>query len=143
MIKVLFLCVHNSARSQMAEAYLKKFGGNKFHVESAGLEPGKLNPLVVEVMKEEGIDISGNATNDVFEFFKEGKIFQYVITVCDERASQTCPLFPGLNKKINWNFADPSAFMGSHEEKLAATREVRNRIREAVKDFIKEVDADC
>lgn len=134
--KVLFLCVHNSARSQMAEAYLKKFGGDKFHVESAGLEPGKLNPLAVEAMKEDGIDISSNPTNDVFEFFKQGKIFQYVVTVCDEKASERCPIFPGLNKKINWAFEDPSAFTGTHEEKLAKTREVRNKIKEAVLGFI-------
>lgn len=140
MIKVLFLCVHNSARSQMAEAYLKKFGGNKFYVESAGLEPGKLNPLAVEVMKEEGIDISNNPTNDVFEFFKEGKIFHYVVTVCDEKASERCPIFPGLNKKINWNFEDPSAFAGTHEEKLSATRVVRDKIKNAVLGFLKDME---
>jgi arsenate reductase len=137
--KVLFLCVHNSARSQMAEAYLKKFGGEKFHVESAGLEPGNLNPLAIEVMKEDGIDISQNPTNNVFEFFKEGRIFHYVVTVCDKEASDRCPIFPGLNKKINWSFDDPSKFGGSQEEKLASTRIVRDKIKNAVKDFIKEV----
>ena len=137
--KVLFLCVHNSARSQMAEAYLKKFGGDKFHVESAGLEPGTLNPLAVEVMKEDGIDISQNPTNDVFEFFKQGKFFQYVITVCDKEASDRCPIFPGVNKKINWSFEDPSKLTGTHEEKLAATRIVRDKIKNAVQDFMKEV----
>lgn len=139
VIKVLFLCVHNSARSQMAEAYLKKFGTEKFHVESAGLEPGKLNPVAVEAMKEDGIDISSNPTNDVFEFFKEGKIFHYVVTVCDEKASERCPIFPGLNKKINWAFEDPSAFTGTYEEKLAKTREVRNKIKEAVLGFIADL----
>jgi len=138
--RVLFLCVHNSARSQMAEAYLKKFGGDAFHVESAGLEPGKLNPLAVEVMKEDGIDISQNPTNSVFEFFKEGKIFQYVVTVCDKEASDSCPIFPGLNKKINWSFEDPSSLSGSHEEKLARTRAVRDKIKRAVQEFIKEVN---
>src|SRR4051812_31498073 len=98
-IKVLFLCIHNGARSQIAEAYLKKFGGNRFHVESAGLEPGELNPLAIEVMKEDGIDISENAANDVFDFFKQGKTFQYVITVCDKEASDRCPIFPGMNEK--------------------------------------------
>lgn len=81
MTKVLFLCVHNSARSQIAEAYLKKFGGDDFEAESAGLEPGKLNPFVIDVLKEDGIDISNNTTDDVFDFFKQGKIFSYVITV--------------------------------------------------------------
>lgn len=120
---------------------MKKFGGEKFHVESAGLEPGKLNPLAVEVMKEDGIDISNNPTNDVFEFFKEGKIFQYVITVCDMEASERCPIFPGIMQKINWAFEDPSTFTGTHEEKLAATRTVRNKIRQAVQEFVKEVEA--
>jgi arsenate reductase len=138
-IKVLFLCVHNSARSQMAEAYLKKLGGDKFHVESAGLEPGKLNPLAVKVMKEDGIDISLNPTNDVFAFFREGKFFQYVITVCDKEASDHCPVFPGVNKKINWSFEDPSKLTGTHEEKLAATRIVRDKIKNAVQDFMNEV----
>ncbi|MEY2829268.1 MAG: hypothetical protein RIQ33_1126 [Bacteroidota bacterium] len=137
-IKVLFLCIHNSARSQIAEAYLKHFGGEKFHVESAGLEAGTLNPLAVEVMKEDGIDISKNETNDVFDFFKEGRLYNYVITVCDAGNSDKCPIFPGINKKINWNFTDPSSLTGSHEEKLAVTREVRNKIKEAVLNFIKE-----
>jgi arsenate reductase len=123
----------------MAEAYLKKFGGDKFHVESAGLEPGTLNPLAIEVMKEDGIDISQNPTNDVFEFFKQGKMFQYVVTVCDKEASDRCPIFPMMNKKINWSFSDPSKFAGSQEEKLAATRVVRDQIKNAVQDFIKEV----
>ncbi len=138
--KVLFLCIHNSARSQMAEAYLKQLGGDKFHVESAGLEKGTLNPLAVEVMKEEGIDISQNETNAVFDFFKEGRLYNYVITVCDKEASDRCPIFPGLNKKINWNFTDPSSLTGTHEEKLAVTREVRNKIKEAVKGFIQEIN---
>jgi arsenate reductase len=122
----------------MAEAYLKKYGGDKFHVESAGLEPGKLNPLAIEVMKEDGIDISGNPTNDVFEFFKQGKFFQYVITVCDESSSARCPVFPGLNKKIGWDFEDPSSFTGTQNEKLARTRVVRDKIKRFVLDFIKE-----
>ena len=87
-IKVLFVCVHNSARSQMAEAFLKKIGKDKFEVESAGLEPGTLNPIVVESMKEAGIDISGNKTQGVFDIFKAGKNFHYVITVCDETSAE-------------------------------------------------------
>ncbi len=141
MIKVLFLCIHNSARSQMAEAFLKKYGGDRFFAESAGLEAGNLNPLAVEVMHEEGIDISRNQTNDVFEYFKEGRKYRYVITVCDQEASDRCPIFPGLDKKINWNFADPSALSGSHEEKLAATRKIRDQIKEAILKFIDEVYA--
>lgn len=138
--KVLFLCIHNSARSQMAEAFLKKFGGDKFEVESAGLEPGKLNPLAIEVMKEEGIDISNNPTNDVFDFYKQGKIFEYVITVCDPEASDKCPMFPGMHKKINWSFDDPSRFAGSLEEKLQGTRIVRDKIKKAVQEFVTEMN---
>ena len=139
-IRILFLCIHNSARSQMAEAYLKKFGGDKFEVESAGLEPGKLNPLAIEVMKEDGIDISNNPTNDVFEFFKQGKTYLYVITVCDAKASERCPLFPGVSRRIGWSFDDPSQFTGTDEEKLEQTRKVRNQIKQAVQNFIKTVD---
>ena len=136
--KVLFLCIHNSARSQMAEAYLNKLGGDYFAVESAGLEAGKLNPLAVEVMKEEGIDISQNVTNDVFDFFKEGRIYHYVITVCDKEASDRCPIFPGITEKINWSFPDPSSLSGTHEEKLQATRIIRDQIKRAVIDFVKQ-----
>ena len=139
-IKVLFLCIHNSARSQMAEAYLKHFGRDKFHVESAGLEAGKLNPLAVEVMMEEGIDISNNETNDVFDFFNEGRKYNYVITVCDAGNSDKCPIFPGINKKINWNFTDPSSLQGEKEEKIIITRDVRNKIKAEVLNFIKEVE---
>jgi arsenate reductase len=139
-ISVLFLCVHNSARSQMAEAYLKKFGGEDFHVESAGLEPGILNPLAVKVMKDDGIDISQNITKDVFEMYEAGKTFEYVITVCDKKASDRCPIFPGMNK-INWSFEDPSQFTGTPEEKLSATRQVRDQIKQAVHDFIHEISA--
>jgi arsenate reductase len=141
IIKVLFLCIHNSARSQMAEAYLKKFAGDKFEVESAGLERGTLNPLAVEVMKEDGIDISQNKTKEVFDFVKQGKTFFYVITVCDAKNSDKCPVFPGMHKKIHWDFEDPSSLAGSYDEKLARTRIVRDEIKEAVKQFIAAVTA--
>ncbi len=115
--KILFVCIHNSARSQIAEAYLKNIGGKEFEAESAGLEPGKLNPLVVEVMKEEGIDISKNQIKDVFDLFKKGMIFSHVISVCDEVSAEKCPIFPGPCKRISWSFNDPSLFTGTHEEK--------------------------
>ena len=140
-IKVLFLCVHNSARSQMAAAYLKKFGGNQFEVDSAGLEPGTLNPLAIEVMREDGIDISTNPTNDVFKYFQEGKWFNYVITVCDKEASEQCPVFPGMQEKINWSFEDPSKFTGTDAEKLQQTREVRDKIKNAVREFVRQVSS--
>jgi arsenate reductase (thioredoxin) len=139
-LKILFVCVHNSARSQMAEAYLKKFGGDNYEPESAGIEPGKLNPVVVEAMKEDGIDISSNKTKDVFEFFKQGKVFHYVITVCDKSAAERCPVFPGVVKRLNWSFPDPSALQGSFEEKLEGTIKIRNQIKEQVKNLIKEIE---
>lgn len=139
---VLFLCIHNSARSQMAEAYLKKFGGDEFIVESAGLEAGTLNPLAVEVMKEEGIDLSGNTTREVFDFFRQGKIYHYVITVCDAASAERCPVFPGIFEKIAWDFPDPSKFEGTLEEKLAQTRLVRDLIKAAVLSFIQKIQSE-
>lgn len=135
-IKVLFVCIHNSARSQMAEAFLKKYGGDRYAVESAGLEPGKLNPVVVDVMKEVGFDISRNRTKSVFKFYKQGKPYDFVVTVCDESQSERCPLFPGNAKKIHWGFPDPSSFTGSMEEKITKTREVRNQIDAKIKEWV-------
>ncbi|HSV43640.1 MAG TPA: arsenate reductase ArsC [Candidatus Bathyarchaeia archaeon] len=132
---VLFICIHNSARSQMAEAFLKSFGTAHFTAESAGLEPGKLNPLVVEAMKEMGIDLSGKATQGVADLLKQGKTFDYVITVCDEASAERCPMFPGKSKRLHWGFPDPSRFEGSHQEKLAQTRLVRDQIAAKVKEF--------
>jgi len=137
-IKVLFLCIHNSARSQMAEAYLKQFGGERFFAESAGLEAGNLNPYAVEAMMEDGIDISNNKTKDVFEFFKEGRLYNYVITVCDEGSAAACPLFPGVHEKMNWSFEDPSQFAGTYEERLQMTKEVRDLIKQNILQFIKQ-----
>lgn len=135
-IKVLFVCVHNSARSQMAEAFLNKLAGDRFEAQSAGLEPGTLNPLVVEVMREIGIDISGNKAKDVFSMFKQGVIFNYVITVCDGANAERCPIFPGITQRLHWSFPDPSALQGSWEEKLAETRQIRDQIRGVVEEFV-------
>jgi arsenate reductase len=138
-IRVLFVCIHNSARSQIAEAVLKKVGGDRFEVQSAGLEPGTLNPLAVEVMRNEGVDISANLTKSVFDFFKNGTIFDYVITVCDGASAEKCPIFPGITQRIHWSFEDPAALEGSHEEKLAAARKIRDEIKEAVQVFVDQV----
>jgi len=135
--KVLFVCVHNSARSQMAEAFLKQMAPDKFEVESAGLEPGKLNPIIVEAMKEVGIDISENKTKSVFDFYKKGKQYDYVITVCDESQSGACPVFPGKGERLHWGFDDPSQFKGTHEEKLQQTRAVRDAIRHKIEGWLK------
>lgn len=135
--KVLFICVHNSARSQMAEAFLKQMAGDRFEVESAGLEPGKLNPIVIEVMKEVGIDISQNKTKSAFDFYKQGKQYDYVITVCDESQSGACPMFPGKGERLYWGFDDPSGFQGTREEKLEKTRQVRDKIKQKIIEWLK------
>ena len=137
-MKVLFVCVHNSARSQMAEAFLKQMAGDRFEVESAGLEPGKLNPFTIEVMKEVGIDISQNKTKSVFDFYKQGKQYDYVITVCDESQSGACPMFPGKGERLHWGFDDPSGFQGAWEEKLEKTREVRDKIKRRIIEWFNE-----
>jgi arsenate reductase len=136
---VLFVCIHNSARSQMAEAFLNQICGTEFEAHSAGLEPGKLNPVVVEVMKEVGIDISGNQTKSVFDMIKSGKMFAYVITVCDEASAERCPIFPGVTTRLHWSFPDPSGFQGTREEKLVKTREVRDAIKEKIEQWCAEV----
>ena len=134
--KILFVCVHNSARSQMAEAFLNQIGGDNFVAESAGLEPGKLNPYVVKVLQETGIDISGKQTNDVFDFYREGRIYDYVITVCDETAGERCPLFPGMSERLHWSFEDPSSLKGTDEEILSRVRIIRDKIKNKITEFI-------
>ena len=136
MTRVLFLCVHNSTRSQMAEAFLKKWGGRRFEAESAGLEPGVLNPFVVRAMAEIGIDISRNTTKSVFDLFLQEKIYQIVVTVCSKEAAERCPVFPGLAERHHWPFDDPSSFRGSEEEIMSRVRIVRDRIEAAVKEFV-------
>jgi arsenate reductase len=136
--KVLFLCIHNSARSQMAAAFLKQIAGDRFEVESAGLEPGKLNPLAVAAMEDAGIDISRNATQSVFDLFKSGRRFQYVISVCDAASAERCPIFPGVTTRLNWSFADPSAFTGTEQERLRQTIAVRDEIREKVREWVQD-----
>ena len=139
--KVLFICIHNSARSQMAEALLNQICGEQFEAESAGLEPGKLNPVVVEALREIEIDISGKQTRAVSEVIKSGNSFAYVITVCDETSAERCPVFPGRGARLHWSFPDPSAFAGNHDEKLARTREVRDSIKASIEEWCAEVCA--
>ncbi len=137
--RVLFVCVHNSARSQMAEAFLKQLAGNQFEVESAGIEPGKLNPVVVDVMKEIGIDISGNKTQSVQSLRDAGKTYDYIFTVCDETQAERCPLFPGGSNRIHIGFADPSGFLGTPQEQLEGTRKVRDQIKAKIQEWIQEI----
>jgi arsenate reductase len=131
--KVLFVCIHNSARSQMAEAWLNFLYGDRFEAKSAGLEPGTLNPLAVTAMDEVGIDISQNKTKSVYDFFKQGELFSWVITVCDESAAERCPVFAGIVKRLHWSFPDPALLTGTAEEKMAAIREIRDDIKRKVK----------
>jgi arsenate reductase len=124
----------------MAEALLNHIAGERFHAESAGLEPGTLNPLAVEAMKRMNIDISGKQTRDVFELYKRGERFSYVITVCDESSGERCPLFPGITKRIHWSFDDPASFTGPFDERLSKTIQVRGQIKKRIQDWLKEVE---
>jgi arsenate reductase (thioredoxin) len=138
---VLFVCIHNSARSQMAEAFLNELCPDDFAAQSAGLEPGTLNPLAVAVMREAGIDISANATKSAFDLFKAGKLFSYVITVCDEASAERCPVFPGNAQRLHWSFPDPSALQGTWEDRLARARIVRDEIRAKIAAWCSETCA--
>ena len=136
---VLFVCIHNSARSQMAEAWLRHVCPDEFEAHSAGLEPGTLNPLVVEVMREAGVDISHHYAKSVAEMIQSGRVFSHVITVCDESSAERCPIFPGVTTRWHWSFPDPSAFTGTREQRLEGTRGVRNTIRERVEAWCEEM----
>jgi arsenate reductase len=137
--KVLFICVHNSARSQMAEAWLNHRCGEFFEAHSAGLEPGSLNPLVVEAMREAGIDISHKKTQAVADVLRSGQTFAYVITVCDESSAEKCPIFPGKTTRLHWGFRDPSALTGSKGEQLEQVRKIRDQIRDKIDNWCAEV----
>ncbi len=140
-IRILFVCVHNSARSQIAEAYVNNLGGDKYLAESAGIEPGPgLNPYVVRAMAEDGIDISHNSVDKVFDFFREGRKYHYVVTVCDESQQEQCPVFPGMRMQMHWGFPDPSKFSGTDEVIMELVRKVRDQIREKVQRFLKNPD---
>jgi arsenate reductase (thioredoxin) len=136
--KILFICVHNSARSQMAAALLNKTCGEFFAAQSAGLEPGTINPLVVEALRELDIDISANKTQRVFDVWKSGQMFQFVVSVCSETEAEGCPIFPAVTTRLHWPFEDPSKFTGTPEEKLARTRRVRDQIRAKIELFCEE-----
>ncbi len=134
--RVLFLCLHNSGRSQIAEAYLTKLGGENFIAESAGFEPKPINPFVIEVLKEEGIDISQKKSKGVFSLFKQGHIYHYVIRVCNIAAQEQCPIYPTMAEMIDWSFEDPSKVIGSDEEKLEKIRQIRDEIKKQILSFI-------
>ena len=135
--RVLFLCTGNSARSQMAEAFLRRHGGDRFEVFSAGLEPKGINLFTRQVMAEKGYDLAGHRSKDVFEFL--GKMhFGIIITVC-ANAEAHCPIFPGIAQRLHWPFDDPAAVEGSDEEKLAEFRRVRDEIEARILDWLTEM----
>jgi arsenate reductase (thioredoxin) len=135
--RVLFLCTGNSARSQMAEAFLRRYGSDQFEAYSAGLEPRGIHPLTIQVMEEIGYDISGQRSKGVREFL--GSVFIHqLITVCDN-AEKNCPaIWPGVITKLHWSFEDPAAVEGSEEEKLEKFREVRDQIERKVRAWVLE-----
>jgi arsenate reductase len=133
MKRVLFLCTHNSARSQMAEGILRRLGSEQFEAMSAGTTPRELQPLAVRVLAESGIDISGQHAKGVEEYTAAN--FDYVITVCDD-AQEACPNFPGARKQLHWSLPDPSVAHGSEEERLMAFRSVRDRLATLIREFI-------
>ena len=138
-IRVLFLCTGNTARSQMAEAWLKFYATERFAVYSAGLEPSVVNPLTIQVMQEAGVDMSEARSKNLTEFI--GKLhFGYMITVCSN-AEAKCPIFPGVGVRLHWPFDDPAAVAGTDEEKLAAFRRVRDEIEQKVKSWLYSLDA--
>lgn len=137
--RVLFICVHNSARSQMAEAFLNQRCGETFEARSAGVSPGVLNPAVVKVMREVGIDISQNQTKSVQAVLSPGLRFDYVITVCSEADAAGCPVFPGDAQRLHWPFSDPSSFRGSDEERIDQTRAVRDLIQSRINEWCTSV----
>lgn len=143
VIKVLFVCVHNAARSRMAEALLRNCDSALFDVTSAGFEPQEVNPLAVEALEAIDLRLPTTATQpSVFELFKAGRHFHFVIGVCDEEHGQKCPLFPGITQRLYWSFPDPSTFTGSHEEKLARVVELRDAIRARIEAWVKSLPSE-
>jgi len=136
VLRILFVCSHNSARGQMAEAFFNKYAHENESAESAGVEPGELNPYVIRAMAEKGFDISNNRTKCVFELYKEGHHFSHVFAVCDQDAAEQCPIFPGVMKMVSWSFKDPSTFTGTDSEIMEQVRGVRDSIEEHIKTFL-------
>jgi arsenate reductase len=122
----------------MAEAYLTKLGGDNFFVESAGLEPGTLNPHVMDALKEDGIDISGYTTDSVFNYFQEGRQYDIVVSVCSPEVDKLCPIFPGKTLRLNWPFPDPAQIQGNKDEILKGVRPIRDAIKARIESFIQD-----
>lgn len=140
--RVLFVCVHNAARSQTAEALLRQPGGERFIVESAGFEPAPVSPLAIAAMRETGIDISAAKAQAVFDLFRAGRRYDYVITVCDGATGERCPIFPGYTRRLAWSFANPADFLGTDAERLEQTVIVREAIHKKLAEWLRELDAE-
>ena len=137
VISVLFVCIHNAARSRMAEALLRDLGGPRFEVTSSGYEPQEVNPIVVEALDLVGLKVAHPGPQpSVFDLFKAGRLFGYVISVCDYEHGQRCPLFPGVTERLSWSFPDPSTFTGSHNERLARVVEVWDAIQDSIEAWL-------
>ena len=133
MKKILFVGVHNSGRSQMAEAWMNNLCGERFLAQSAGITPAaSINPLVTKAMQEHGIDISGQKPRSVFDVYRSGETFAYIITVCDTESAERCPVFLALIRQLHWSFPDLSALSGSDEEKLSTIRTIRDSMRDRI-----------
>ena len=137
--RVLAICIHNSARSQMTEEYLRQAAGDRLEVTSAGIEPGELNPVVVELLREDGIDIEGKKTQSVFDLHKRGERYDYVIAVCDKEAAERCPIFPAEKQRLHWPFSDPSQAEGTMRQKLAYVRPIRDEIKKMAQKFVADI----
>lgn len=136
--RVLFVCTHNAARSQIASAYLRQLAPDSFEAQSAGIEPGQLNPYVIKVLAEQSIDISANKPRSVAEVYQNANTYDYVITVCSPEAEADCPVFPGPVQRLSWPFADPSKFTGTEEEIMQGVRSLCHKIKGKIEEFIDE-----
>ena len=140
MRKVLFVGVQNSGRSQMAEAWMNHLCSERFLAQSAGITPARvINPQVVKVMQESDLDISGKIPRSVFDVYKSGEMFSYIITVCDQASAEQCPVFLGLIKQLHWSFPEPSGITGTEEEILKGIRRIRDSIRDKILSWCGEV----
>lgn len=136
-IRVLFICVANSFRSQVAEAILNQKYGDIFEAESAGFDTKPINPLAVEVMKEYGIDISKNSTDRVMDLYRQGRMYQYIITVCNREEEKDCPISPGFTTRLSWSdFGDPEKFAGTEDEQKHNAIRLRDEIEVKIDEFV-------
>ncbi|MFW6028434.1 MAG: arsenate reductase ArsC [bacterium] len=136
--RILFVCIHNSGRSQMAEAFVNRHGAGRFIAESAGCEPRPVHPGVIQVMQEIGYDLSAATSDSLFDFFRQGRLYEKVIYVCERAAERDCPVFPGVRQVLHWPFDDPSQLVASDEAGLQGLREIRDAIEQRVKTWLAE-----